>query len=65
MMVVNCAATTVKAVDPVMLPPEDRVELAVIVVVPTELASAKPTLTGATAAAEDVHVAEAVRSCVV
>jgi hypothetical protein len=63
-MAVSWAAPTVKPVDPVIVLPEDKVELAVIVVVPIESASAKPTLTGATVDAEELHVTKAVTSCV-
>jgi hypothetical protein len=60
---VNWAVPTVKPVDPVIVLPEDKVELAVTVVVPIESASAKPILTGATVGIEELHVTEAVISC--
>ena len=64
MIAINCAVSTVKPVDPLIVLPEDRVRLAVIVVVPTESASAKPMLTGATETIDELHVTESVMSCI-
>ena len=58
-METSTGAVTATLAEPVMAP-----ELALMLAVPIRLPVTNPALTGAIAGEEDVHVAEAVRSCV-